>query len=72
MAGSIFTCALLVVVRVSQSVDFRLVECVVCRTSRWPMSLEASSDVPPRSLAEQRRINVLPQFSTIVSAVPRP
>jgi hypothetical protein len=36
------------------------------------MSLEANSDVPPRSLAEQRKIKVLPQFSTMVSALPLP
>ena len=36
------------------------------------MSFEANSDVPPRSLAEQRRMSVLPQFSTIVSATARP
>src|SRR5437764_14157768 len=35
------------------------------------MSFEANSDVPPRSLAEQRRMSVLPQFSTIVSATAR-
>jgi hypothetical protein len=45
---------------------------VMWSTSRWPMSFEANSEVPPCSLAEQRKITVVPQFSTIVSAVPLP
>ncbi len=41
-----------------------------CRldTSRSPIRREANCDVPPCSLAEQRKISVLPQFSTIVCA----
>jgi hypothetical protein len=36
--------------------------------SRSPMSCEAKRAVPPPSEAEQRRISVLPQFSTMVAA----
>lgn len=70
-AGSILTCWLVVWVG-SHSLGLRDRDWVVCRTSRCPMSLDANSDVPPRSLAEHRRMNVLPQFSTRVSAVSRP
>jgi hypothetical protein len=35
---------------------------VVWITSRWPISLDANSEVPPCSLAEHLRINVLPQL----------
>src|SRR3984893_1846306 len=43
----------------------------VCRriTSRSPMRREANCEVPPCSLPAQRRINVLPQFSTIRFAI---
>ena len=42
---------------------------VCCRiTSLLPMSRGANSAVPPRSLAEQRKITVVPQFSTMVCA----
>src|SRR5882672_7644064 len=43
----------------------------VCRriTSRSPMRREANCDVPPCSLPEQRRISVLPQFSTTRLAI---
>jgi hypothetical protein len=70
-AGSIFRCSLIVVDE-SHSVGRLEVDRVWCITSRWPMSLEANSEVPPRSLAEQRRISVLPQFSTMVSAADLP
>ena len=70
-AGSIFRCWLLVVDDL-HSPDLRVLENVVWRTSRCPMSFEANSAVPPCSLAEHRRIKVLPQFSTMVSAVPLP
>jgi hypothetical protein len=36
------------------------------------MRREANCAVPPPSLAEQRKISVLPQFSTMVGASPRP
>lgn len=65
MAGSIFSCSLLVVDG-SQSPGRCVRERVVWTTSRWPMSLEANSDVSPRSLAEHRRVRVLPQFSTVL------
>jgi hypothetical protein len=70
-AGSILRCWL-VVVDDLQSPDLRDLESVVWRTSRCPMSLDANSEVPPRSLAEHREMRVLPQFSTMVSAVPLP
>ena len=54
MAGSILRCSLLVV-DASHSDGRRVVESVVCTTSRWPMNLDANSEVPPCSLAEQRR-----------------
>jgi hypothetical protein len=65
-AGSIFSCSLLVVDD-NQSVGLRVLERVVCTTSRWPMSFDANSEVPPRSLAEHRRMSVLLQFSTYVT-----
>jgi hypothetical protein len=37
---------------------------VVYTISRWPMRREANCDVPPCSLAKQRRMNEFPQFST--------
>ena len=70
-AGSIFTCSL-EVVDVLHSPGRRVLDCVVCVTSRCPMSFDANSEVPPRSLAEHLKISVLPQFSTIVSATPAP
>jgi hypothetical protein len=71
MAGSIRSCSLVVTDERHWS-GLRVLEDVVCRTSRWPMSFEANSEVPPCSLAEQRRMRVLPQFSTMVSAAPLP
>jgi len=41
-------------------------------TSRVPIRREANSEVPPSSLAEQRRIKVVLQFSTMVCASPLP
>src|ERR1017187_9725944 len=49
----------------SISVHRRLLDSVVRTTSRCPISVEANRDVPPPSLAEHRRISVLPQFSTM-------
>src|SRR5882724_9005833 len=62
IAGSIFKCSLVVIVESDHSAAFREVDRVLCMTSLWPMSFEPNSDVPPRSLAEQRSISVLPQF----------
>ena len=70
-AGSIFRCSLIVVDE-SHSVGRLEVDLVLCMTSRCPMSFDAKSEVPPRSLAEQRRMRVLPVFSTIVSAADLP
>ena len=47
------------------SVARREREIAVRTTSRSPMRREAKREVPPLSLAEQRRISVLPQFSTM-------
>ncbi len=55
-AGSMLTCSLIVVER-RHSPGLRDVDRVVWVTSRWPMSLETNSDVPPCSLAEQRRMS---------------
>src|ERR1700742_2997642 len=52
------------------SVARRLVDSVVRSTSLSPMSSEANRAVPPPSLAEQRSIKELEQFSTIVCASP--
>ena len=67
-AGSIFRCWLDVVEDL-HSPDRRVLESVVWRTSRCPMSFDANSEVPPSSLAEQRNMTVVPQFSTMVWAV---
>ena len=67
MAGSILIDSL-VVVEALQAPGLRVLDRVVWSTSRWPMSLEANSEVPPCSLAEQRKITVLPEFSTIACA----
>jgi hypothetical protein len=71
MAASMVRCSL-VVVECSHSPGRRVSDRVVCTISRWPMSLEANCDVPPCSLAEQRRMSEFPQFSTMVSAAPLP
>jgi hypothetical protein len=67
MAGSILIDSL-VVVEALQAPGLRVMDRVVWSTSRWPMSLEANSEVPPCSLAEQRKMTVLAQFSTIACA----
>ena len=67
IAGSILIDSL-VVVEALQAPGLRVLDLVVWSTSRWPMSLEANSEVPPCSLAEQRKITVLPEFSTIACA----
>ena len=59
MAGSILRCSL-VVVDALKSPGRRVSDRLVCTTSRWPISLEANCDVPPCSLAEQRRMKVFP------------
>ena len=41
-------------------------------TIAGPISFDANSEVPPCSLAEQRSMRVLEQFSTTVSATPLP
>jgi hypothetical protein len=64
MAGSILIDSL-VVVEALQAPGLRVLDRVVWSTSRWPMSFDANSEVPPCSLAEQRKMTVLPQFSTI-------
>ena len=56
----------------SSSVARRERDRVVRMTSRCPMRRDANCEVPPCSLPEQRRISVLPQFSTIVCASPLP
>jgi hypothetical protein len=71
MAGSMDRCSL-VVVEGSHSPGRRVSDRLVCRTSRWPMSLEANCEVPPCSLAEQRRMSELPQFSTILLKLVNP
>jgi hypothetical protein len=68
MAGSILIDSL-VVVEALQDPGLRVLDRVVWSTSRWPMSLDANSEVPPCSLVEQRKTTVLPQFSTIACAV---
>ena len=35
-------------------------------TSRWPINSEAKRAMPRRSVAERRRLSVVPQFSTTV------
>jgi hypothetical protein len=59
MAGSILIDSL-VVVEALQAPALRVLDRVVWSTSRWPMSLDANSEVPPCSLAEQRKMTVLP------------
>jgi len=54
------------------SVGRRERELVTRVTSRSPIRREANCEVPPCSLPEHLRINVLPQFSTIVCASPLP
>jgi hypothetical protein len=71
IAGSILSNSAVVVDGIHW-LGLRVFDTVVCITSRCPMSFEANSDVPPCSLAEQRRMSVLPQFSTMVSATPLP
>ena len=66
-AGSILSCWL-VVVGESQRMNPPVLDFVVWMTSRWPMSFEANSEVPPCSLAEQRKMKVLEQFSAMVPA----
>ncbi len=70
-AGSTLKCSLCEIEPMS-SVGRRLRDTVVRNTSRSPISCEANRAVPPPSLAEQRRIRVLPQFSTMVCASPWP
>src|ERR1019366_6467814 len=59
-AGSMLNCWLRVT-EPSICVHRRLLDSVVRTTSRCPISVEANRDVPPPSLAEHRRISVLPQ-----------
>ena len=70
-AGSMLRCSL-VVVDGHHCEGCRVFDCVRCTTSRCPISREANCDVPPFSLAEHRKISVLAQFSTMVSATPCP
>lgn len=71
-AYSVLICWLVVIEERQSHQLLWVLDSVVWTTSRWPMSLEANSEVPPCSLAEQRRMYVLPQFSTMVSATPFP
>ena len=65
-ASSVKSWSLTVCVFPKKRQPVRLVDFCFRTIWRWPISLEANSAVPPRSLAEQRRIRVQPQFSTML------